>query len=88
MSNTVQLQWKIQDIIDKILENWCNEKYRITIESFRREKNCLVLFRIGNWGEKYHFFKSAILVRPNKGKSFKRFEKFVSFIENFSHERT
>ena len=35
MPNTLHIQYKIGDIIDDILENWCDEKYRITIESFR-----------------------------------------------------
>ena len=62
MPNTLQIQYKIADIIEDILDNWCDEKYRITIESFRRSKDCLVIFRIGNWGEKNHFFKSAVSV--------------------------
>ena len=57
MPNTLQIQYKIGDIIDDILENWGDEKYTITIESFRQNKDCLVLFHIGNWGEKNHFFQ-------------------------------
>ena len=88
MPNTLHIQYKIGDSIDDILENWCDEKYRITIESFRRKKDCLVFFRIGNWGEKRHFLKSAVSVRSKDGKSFRQFKKIVSFLKNFSHERT
>ena len=88
MPNTLHIQYKIGDIIDDILENWCDKKYRITIESFRRKKDCLVFFRIGNWGEKHHFLKSAVSVRSKDGKSFRQFGKIVSFLKNFSHERT
>ena len=35
MTNTLHIQYKIQDITDDILENWCDENYRLTIESFR-----------------------------------------------------
>ena len=50
MPNTLHIQYQIGDIIDNILENWGNENYKVTIESFRRKKDCLVLFRVGNWG--------------------------------------
>ena len=88
MPNTLHIQYKIGDIIDNILENWGDENYKVTIESFRRKKDCLVLFRVGNWGEKNNFFKSAVSVRDKDGKSFRQFEKIVSFLKNFSHQRT
>ena len=88
MPNTLHIQYKIGDIIDDILENWGDENYKVTIESFRRKKDCLVLFRVGNWGEKNIFFKSAVSARDKDGKSFRQFEKIVSFLKKFSHERT
>ena len=88
MPNTLHIQYQIGDIIDNILENWGNENYKVTIESFRRKKDCLVLFRVGNWGEKNYFFKSAVSVRDKEGKSFRQFERIVSFLKKFSHERT
>ena len=88
MPNTLHIQYQIGDIIDNILENWGNENYKVTIESFRRKKDCLVLFRVGNWGEKNYFFKSAVSVRDKDGKSFRQFERIVSFLKKFSHERT
>ena len=57
MPNSLHIQYKIGDIIDDILENWDDENYRVTIESFKRKKDCLVLFKIGNWGEKNIFFQ-------------------------------
>ena len=36
MHSIIHLQFKIGDLIEEILDNWCCEKYRITIESFRR----------------------------------------------------
>ena len=88
MPNTLHIQYQIGDIIDNILENWGNENYKVTIESFRRKKDCLVLFRVGNWCEKNYFFKSAVSVRDKEGKSFRQFERIVSFLKKFSHERT
>ena len=57
MPNSFQLQFKIQEIIDSILENWCDEVHRITIESFRRKRDFLILFKVGNWDEKEYFSK-------------------------------
>ena len=34
MPNTLHIQYQIGDIIDNILENWGNENYKVTIESF------------------------------------------------------
>ena len=36
MHSTFCLQFKIGDLIEEILDNWSHEKYRITIDSFRR----------------------------------------------------
>ena len=88
MPNTLHIQYKIGDIIDDVLENWGDENYKVTIESVRQKKDCLVLFRIGNWGEKNHFFKSAVSVRDKDRKSFRQFEKIVAFVKKFSHEHT
>ena len=35
MPNTLQIQDKIGHIIDDILENWGDDNYKVTIESFR-----------------------------------------------------
>ena len=68
MPNSFQLQFEIEHIIDDLIENWCHETHRITIESFKR--TCLILFRIGNWDEKKYFWKTAISVKHNDDKSF------------------
>ena len=88
MPNTLQIQYKIGNIIDDILENWGDENYRVTIESFKRKKDCLVLFKIGNWGENNHFFKVAVSVRDKDGNSFEQFQKIVEFLKKFSHNPT
>ena len=38
MPNSFQLQFKIQHIIDDLIENWCHKTHRITIESFKRKR--------------------------------------------------
>ena len=38
MPNTLHIQYQIGDIIDNILDNWGNDNYKVTIESFRRKK--------------------------------------------------
>ena len=57
MPNFFQLQFEIQDSIDEILHYTCNEAFRITIESFKRKKDFLVIFRVGNREEKKSFFQ-------------------------------
>ena len=88
MPNSFQLQFKIEEIIDVIFENWCNEVHRITIESFQRKTDFLILFRIGNWDEKEYFFKTAISVKPNDERSYKQLLSLVSLLKEFSHQRT
>ena len=46
MHSTLHLQFKIGDLIEELLDNWLHEKYKITIESFRRRNDCLVLIKI------------------------------------------
>ena len=82
MPNSFQLQFKIQEIIDSILEDWCNEVHRITIESF------LILFKVGNWDEKEYFFKTAISVRPDDQRSYEQLLSLVSLLKDFSHQHT
>ena len=88
MTNSFQLQFKIQEIIDSILEDWCNEVHRITIESFRRKRDFLILFKVGNWDEKEYFFKTAISVRPDDQRSYEQLISLVSLLKDFSHQCT
>ena len=55
MPNSFQLQFEIQHIIDDLIENWCHETHRITIESFKRKTDYLILFCIGNWDKEKYF---------------------------------
>ena len=88
MPNFFQLQFEIQDSIDEILHYTSNEEFRITIESFKRKKDFLLIFRVGNREDKYHFFKAAISVKPNNARSFKQFRRLISFVRKFLHEQT
>ena len=88
MPNSFQLQFKIQEIIDSILENWCNEVHRITIESFRRKRDFLILFKVGSWDKKEYFFKTAISVRPDDQRSYEQLLSLVSLLKDFSYQCT
>ena len=55
MPNTLHIQYKIGDIIDDILENWGDENYKVTIESFRTKKTVLSFFAL-EIGEKRIIF--------------------------------
>ena len=70
MNSTIHLQLKIGDLIEEILDNWCDEKYRITIESFRRRSDCLVLIKVGSWNQPNYFLKSEFSVKPASKKNF------------------
>ena len=88
MPNSFQLQFKTEEIIDVILENWCHKVHRITIESFRRKTDFLILFRIGNWDKKEYFFKMAISVKPNNKRIHEQLLSLVSLLKEFSHQHT
>ena len=44
MPNSFQLPIEIQHMINEIIENWCHENHRITVESFKRKMDYLILF--------------------------------------------
>ena len=54
----------ISEIIDEVISNLDNEHSKITVESFRRRNDCLVIIKIRNWAEKHHFLKLAISIKP------------------------
>ena len=85
MPNSFQLPIEIQHMINEILENWCHKNYRITVESFKRKTDYLILFQIGNWNEDKYFFKTAISVKHNDERSFKQLLVIFSLLTNFSH---
>ena len=82
MHSTIRLQFKIGDLIEEILDNWSHEKYRITIESFRRMSDCLVLIKIGSWNETNYFLKCGFSVKPSSMKSFSQLENFMFSLLN------
>ena len=60
MYTTSKLNLMISEIIDEIILNWDTEHSKITVESFHRKNDCLVIIKIRNWSEKHHFLKLAI----------------------------
>ena len=62
MYTTSQLNIIIADIIDDVISKWETEYSRITIESFRRKKDCLVIIKIRKFSHKNHFLKTAISI--------------------------
>ena len=82
MNSTSHLQLKIGDLIEEILDNWCDEKYRITIESFRRRSDCLVLIKVGLWNEPNYFLKCGFSVKPASKKSFSQLQNFMFSLLN------
>ena len=62
MSATSQLNIRIADIIDDAISNWETEYSRITIESFQRKKDCLVIIKIRKFSHNHHFLKTAISI--------------------------
>ena len=54
----------ISEIMAEVISNWDNEDSKITVESFRCKNDCLIIIKIRNWGEKHHFLKSAISIKP------------------------
>ena len=69
MHSTLCLQFKIGDLIEQILDNWSHEKYRITIESFRRRNDCLILLKIGLWIEVNYFLKCGYSIKSSSWES-------------------
>ena len=82
MHSTIHLQFKIGDLIEEILDNWSHEKYRKTIESFRRTSDCLVLIKIGSWNEPNYFLKCGFSVKPSSMKSFSWLQNFMFSLLN------
>ena len=88
MPTSFQLQFEIQHSIDDLIENWCHETHRITIKSFKRKMDYLILFHIGNWDEEKYFWKTAISVKHNDDKSFQQLVSLFSIFKNFAIQHT
>ena len=80
---TFHLQHIIKQLIDNSLENWDNESSKITIESFKRKTDCLVIIHIGRWGEKHHHFKSALSLKLDFPHQIKKLKKLLHLMEHF-----
>ena len=66
---------------------WGDENYRVTIESCGK-KTVLSYLKLETGEKRIFFFKSAVSVRDNDGKSFEQFQKIVEFLKKFSHKPT
>ena len=74
----------IKQLIDETLEKWNTESSKITIESFKRKRDCLVIIQIAKWGEKSHHFKCGISFKPDSvEKKLKKLEQLLHLIEDF-----
>ena len=45
-TTTCKLNLLIGEIIDEVISNWDSESSKVTIESFRRKNDCLVIIKI------------------------------------------
>ena len=88
MPNLFQLQFHIEENINDLLQHWCHETHWITIESFKRKTDYLIIFRIGNWNEPTYFWKTAISVRRDDERSFQQLISLFSFFKLFASQHT
>ena len=80
---TFKLQIIIGQIIEDTLFNWDNSKSKITIESFKRKTNCLVLIKIGKWNSKHHFLKCAMMVNHDQPEDLYKLKQLLSTLGTF-----
>ena len=52
------------------------------------KKTVLSYLKLETGEKRIFFFKSAVSVRDNDGKSFEQFQKIVEFLKKFSHKPT
>ena len=86
MYTTSKLNLIILEIIDKVILNWDNEDSKITVESLRCKTDCLVIIKIRNWGEKHHFLKSAVSIKPCTIGSLDKLRTLFSHFETYSRK--
>ena len=79
IDKTFHVQNFIRKVIQNTLEQWSNEKLLITIESFKRKRDCLVIIKVRESGKKHHYLKSALSLRDH---NIHQLEDFLSFIHN------
>ena len=83
VDKTYYLQHIIKELIDETLEKWNTKSSKITIESFKRKRDCLVIIQIAKWGERHHHFKCAVSLEPNALNNLKKLKKLPHLIEDF-----
>ena len=76
----------ILEIIDEVISNWDNEDSKITVESFQCKSDCLVIIKIRNWGEKHHFLKLAISIKPGTIGSLDKLRTLFLHFETYSRK--
>ena len=86
MYTTSKLNLMISEIIDEVISNWDTEHSKITVESFRRKKDCLVIIKIRNWSEKHHFLQSAISIKPSNVCDLDKLQTLFSHFETYSRK--
>ena len=83
LDKTFKLQISIGEIIDDTLFNWDNSKSKITIESFKRKSNCLVIIKVGEWTSKHHYFKCAMILKPNQPEDLQKLQHLLALLGQF-----
>ena len=73
----------ISEIIEEVISNWDTEHSKITVESFQRKNDCLVIIKINNWSEKHHFLKSAISIKPFNVSDLDKLQTLFSHFEMY-----
>ena len=80
---TFKLQMIIGQIINDTISNWDTSRSKITIESFKRRSNCLVLLKLRRLNSQHHYIKCAIIIHHNKPEDLEKLKKILSMIESF-----
>ena len=83
LDKTFKLAISIGEDIEDTLLNWDNSKSKITIESFKRKTHCLVIIKVGHWTSKHHFFKSAIIIKPQPADDLQKLRNLLSLLSQF-----
>ena len=83
LDKTFKLQLLIGKKIEDTIINWDNSKSKITIESFKRKTNCLVIIKVGKWTSKHHFCKCAINVKYNEPEDLEKLKQLLTTLGNF-----
>ena len=80
---TFKLQIIIGEIINDTIYNWDTSRSKITIESFKRRSNCLVLLKLHRLKSKHHYMKCAIIIHHKKLEDLEKLKKILSIMQSF-----